>query len=215
MTRCAPSPRHLGIALLLAATSLPALAIYKVIGPDGKVTYTDTPPADAAQVRPVGGAVAAVAGTPDTSMLPSELRQVASRYPVTLHTTSDCAPCDTARQMLRQRGVPFAERSYGKSGADQAALKAATGGGTMLPSLTVGRQAVKDGYNAASWNSYLDAAGYPTESRLPSSYRPPAPVPAVAPSEASAPAAAAPAAPAPTPAPAPAARPASGPNIRF
>lgn len=214
MTRCVPSPRHLGVALLIAATSLPALAIYKVIGPDGKVTYTDTPPADASQVRPVGGAVAAAAGTPDTSMLPTELRQVASRYPVTLHTTSDCAPCDTARQMLRQRGVPFAERTYGKTGTDQNALKAATGGGTTLPALTVGRQAVKDGYNAANWNSYLDAAGYPSDSRLPSSYRAPAPVPAVAATEASAPAAAAPATPSPVPA-TPAPRPASGPNIRF
>lgn len=214
MTRCAPSPRRLGVALLIAATSLPAFAIYKVIGPDGKVTYTDTPPADAAQVRPVGGAVAAAAGTPDTSMLPTELRQVASRYPVTLHTTSDCAPCDSARQMLRQRGVPFAERTYGKTGADQTALKAATGGGTTLPALTVGRQAVKDGFNAANWNSYLDAAGYPSDSRLPSSYRAPVPVPAVAATEASAPAAATPAMPAPAPA-TPAPRPASGPNIRF
>lgn len=202
--------RILALAVLLAGVSGPALAIYKVIGPDGKVTYTDTPPADAAQVQPVRGAVAAE-GAPDTSALPGELRQVASRYPVTLHTGRNCAPCENARLLLRQRGVPFGERTYGRSADDVAALKALTGGATNLPVLSVGRQVLKDGYNAAQWSSYLDAAGYPQESRLPASYRAPAPVPAVAPAPA-----ATPVAPEATPAPAAVpTRPASGPAIRF
>ena len=37
--------------------------------------------------------------------LPFELRQAASRYPVTLYTAATCIPCDNGRQMLQQRGT--------------------------------------------------------------------------------------------------------------
>jgi glutaredoxin len=45
------------------------------------------------------------------SGLPFELRQVASKYPVTLYTAPQCAPCDAGRSMLTARGVPFTERT--------------------------------------------------------------------------------------------------------
>jgi glutaredoxin len=203
----------LAVAGAVLALAGPAHAVYKVVGPDGKVTYTDTPPPanSNARVQPVavgGGG----GGAPNLAGLPAELQQAAGKYPVTLYASAGCRPCDSGRQLLRQRGIPFSERLLASTPADNAALQRLTGG-TELPVLTIGQQQLK-GLVASDWHGYLDAAGYPRESKLPASYRAPAATPMVqAPETAAAEApvdAAAPAAP-----PAAPARPASGPNIRF
>ena len=197
---------------LLLALAGPAHAVYKVVGPDGKVTYTDTPPPANSNAKVQAVPVGAGSGAPNLSNLPYELQQAASKYPVTLYAAPGCRPCDNGRQLLRQRGIPFAERQLSASAADNTALQQLSGGGE-LPVLSIGQQQIK-GLVASDWHSYLDAAGYPRESKLPPGYRAPAATPMTTPSE---PAAAAPAAePAPaTAAPAAPARPASGPNIRF
>ena len=77
-------------ALLSPAVVLPAQALYKVVGPDGKVTYTDRPPSAAdGKITPLSSTGSAVAIDP--TELPLELRQVAARYPVTLYVVADCA----------------------------------------------------------------------------------------------------------------------------
>jgi hypothetical protein len=96
-------------ALLLALTVLPAAAQYKVVGPDGRVTYTDRPPADAAarvtDLRRVGGAPAAAPGAGTASALPADLQRLSERFPVTLFSAgADCVPCNDGRALLRQRG---------------------------------------------------------------------------------------------------------------
>ena len=56
-------------------------------------------------------------------------------------------------------------------------MLAKVSGARDAPTVTIGAQALR-GYSAELWNSYLDSAGYPRESRLPPSYqqRPVAPV---------------------------------------
>jgi glutaredoxin len=162
--------------LVVAGSAVPALAQYKVIGADGKVTYTDREPsASEGRVVPIGNRAAAqqAAAEPD---LPFELRQVVSKYPVTLYVTSTaCDPCVTARQMLKQRGIPFNERLV-VTAEDSEALERLSGA-REAPTLGIGSQTLR-GYAAEVWASYLDAAGYPRESRLPASYqyRPPTPI---------------------------------------
>ena len=151
---------------LLAAlfTALPAHALYKVVGPDGKVTYTDRPavsPDNKVQSVSNNGSVA------NDVALPYELRQVAQRYPVTLYTTKDCPACDAGRQTLRQRGIPFAEKTIATKD-DGDALQRITGA-RDLPALTVGSQVLR-GYQRDDWSSYLDAAAYPKESKLPANF---------------------------------------------
>lgn len=153
------APLLLGLVGLagLAATT-PAWALYKVVGPDGKVTYTDRPPADKpAQALRTNGSVSS------TASLPFELRQVATKYPVTLYTGKDCSPCDQGRQSLRQRGIPFTEKSV-ETAADAQAFQRLENT-SQLPVLRVGAQQVK-GYSDTEWQSYLDAAGYPKQSSL-------------------------------------------------
>jgi len=157
---------------------LPAQAQYKVVYPDGRVTYTDTPPppSSGAKVTKLGENVSVVPQNP----LPLELRTVASRYPVTLFTTKTCAPCDAARAFLRQRGVPYSEKTI-ISTADVDALERLTGA-RQAPSLTIGAQALQ-GFAADTWGSYLDTAGYPRESKLPAAYQNPAATPLTEPAQ--------------------------------
>jgi glutaredoxin len=165
-----------GTALALSAPGA-AWAQYKVVTPDGRVTYTDRPPVDAAaKVTPLGKATTLPVAGP-ANPLPTELQRLAERFPVVLFTAENCAACESGRQALRQRGIPYTERLI-VSNDDVAALERTTGGRTV-PTLTVGGQALR-GFAASDWTSYLDAAGYPRESRLPRGWAPPAPTPLVA-----------------------------------
>jgi glutaredoxin len=187
----------LASGLLIASSSH---AFYKVIGPDGKVTYTDRAPGlSDGRVSPLGGRAAPETGSSGV-VLPLELRQVVSRFPVTLYTTSGaCDPCEAARQLLRQRGVPYSEKQVLSPEDGEALLRLS--GGMDAPTLTIGGQTLRGLANEV-WSQYLDSAGYPRESKLPQGYQYPAPTPiterrAVAPRAAETPAAEAPAAPAP------------------
>ena len=91
--------------------------------------------------------------------------------------------------MLSSRGVPFSEKTV-TTAADTEALQRLSGE-TSLPFLTIGSQQLK-GFSDAEWTQFLNAAAYPKSSKLPASYRPPAPAPLV--TLTAAPAAAAPSA---------------------
>ncbi|WP_298012126.1 glutaredoxin family protein [uncultured Aquabacterium sp.] len=167
-------------ALLVGAIALmgwqPAWALYKVVGPDGKVTYTDRPPPNQpAQALKADGSPAA------TERLPYALQQVVGRYPVVLYTGRNCAPCDAGRQMLKARGVPFIEKTVTSADDAKALQRAENTDG--LPVLRVGAKQLQ-GYAHSEWVSYLDAAGYPAQSALPATYQWPAPQPLVAPAPA-------------------------------
>lgn len=178
------APLAIALALgVLLSTGVSAQGVYRVVGPDGKVTYSDQPPPASANARPVGGATAATSG--GGANLPSELRQAAGRYPVTLYAGSDCAPCDNGRNFLNARGIPFAEKTVSSSD-DIAAFKRLSGV-SSLPMLAVGGQHLK-GYSDSEWTRYLDAAGYPKTSVLPVGYRRSAATPLVEAKAAAAPA---------------------------
>jgi len=158
-----------------AVTCLAQAQQYKVVGPDGKITYTDRPPASS--VGKVSTVTTSGGGSSEVS-LPFELRQAATRYPVSLYvTTEDCAPCAAARQLLRQRGIPYAEKQV-QSAEDNLALERLSGG-REAPTLGIGAQVLR-GLAPEVWNSYLDAAGYPRDSRLPANYQYPPATPMVA-----------------------------------
>ncbi|MBL8350620.1 MAG: glutaredoxin family protein [Burkholderiaceae bacterium] len=165
----------IGLCLLTGAAL--AQTPYKVVTPDGRVTYTDRPAAAApgAQVQPMRRDGVA-SGVP-AAVLPVELRAPAARFPVTLYTSADCAPCDSGRRLLQQRGIPYGERVV-SSDDDVAALQRITGG-RSVPALMVGSQALR-GFQESDWQSTLDLAGYPKESRLPRNWQPPQPEPLVA-----------------------------------
>ncbi|WP_370871009.1 glutaredoxin family protein [Hydrogenophaga sp.] len=166
------------LALVMGLVAVPVMAqgVYRIVGPDGRVTYSDQPPPAHVNARPVGSATANTVASAN-AQLPFALRQVASRYPVTLYTSTDCAPCNSGRNLLNSRGIPYSEKTI-TTAQDSEALKRLSGE-TSLPFLTIGSQQIK-GYSDAEWTQFLDAAGYPQQSVLPSQYRRPAPSPLVA-----------------------------------
>jgi glutaredoxin len=155
--------RRISLAALVVAAAAAHAQTYKVIGANGRVEYTDRPPATGKAQRmgdntPAGQDIE----------LPFELRQVVLKYPVTLYTTNNCGPCDRGRSQLQQRGVPYTEKSV-LTGEDSAALSRLEGS-KELPVLRIGGQQIK-GYSQEEWGSYLDAAGYPAQSKLPGGYK--------------------------------------------
>ncbi|WP_066704441.1 DUF4124 domain-containing protein [Curvibacter delicatus] len=164
------------LLLALTASLVQAQGIYRIVGPDGRVTFSDKPPAasDRATALNADGR----SETQAASELPYELRQLARRYPVTLYSGENCAPCDSGRALLTNRGIPFTERTV-TTPQDADALQKFSGDAS-IPILTIGGQRLK-GFMQADWVQYLDAAGYPKSSQLPANYRNPAPTPLVPP----------------------------------
>ncbi|MDB5944513.1 MAG: glutaredoxin-like protein [Ramlibacter sp.] len=166
----------IGLAATLFAAQAGAQQVYRIVGPDGRVTFSDKPPPQAnakvAPVVPLGGAAAGEGGG-----LPFELRQVTGKYPVTLYTANNCGPCGSGRAYLTSRGIPFTEKTI-SSPEDAEALKRLASD-MSIPLLTVGGQQLK-GYSEMEWGQYLDAAGYPPKSVLPASWRNPPASPLVA-----------------------------------
>lgn len=158
------------------AVTAHAQQVWRIVGPDGRVTFTDRPPPDAgatpAQALPLTNTAANPLG-----LLPAELRNAVSRFPVVLYTGVDCVPCVSARGYLGTRGVPFTEKTV-TSEEDIAALTRLSGV-PRLPFATIGSQHVR-GFSEPEWSQYLDAAGYPRTSQLPPAFRNPAPSPLVA-----------------------------------
>jgi glutaredoxin len=166
-------------AATLLAPGAGAQQVYRIVGADGRVTFSDKPPLDPqaklAPTVPLAGAARGAAAT--GAALPFELQQVASKYPVTLYTGSNCGACGSGRAYLTSRGIPFTEKTI-TTAEDADALKRMTGEG-VVPMLTIGGQQVR-GYSDSEWGQFLDAAGYPARSALPSSWRNPPAAPLVA-----------------------------------
>ena len=168
------------------AVNAQAQGVQRIVGPDGRVTYTDragpaTSPTTPSTTAPAteGKPSAAPSGNPsapsatlNVGSLPFLLRQSVQRYPVTLYTGDKCGTCVSARELLVKRGVPFTEKTV--TTQEDAQVFAGLGAENVLPLTTVGAQRIS-GFLAADLNRYLDAAGYPAESQLPRSFRYPAP----------------------------------------
>lgn len=158
-------------AVLLTAASS-AFAQYRWVDKDGRVNFGDAPPREAKSVQRLD-----MRGTESTDAsrdFPFELKRAVERFPVSLYSAAACQACDLARTFLRNRGIPYSERTVA-SEADADELRRISGG-IRLPVMTVGRQ-VHVPFDPELWTSTLDAAGYPRGSMLPKSYQPPAPQP--------------------------------------
>ena len=141
--------------------------LYKWVGADGKITYSDVPPpANAKQVERKNLSI-------DNSSVPfpAELAAAVAQNPVTLYTSETCTPCNEGRALLKQQGIPFSEKTV-SSNDDIAKLKQA-GGDTQLPLLVIKNSKFR-GFNSTEWRTALSSAGYPDTSKLPKEYRYPA-----------------------------------------
>lgn len=140
---------------LLSVGLVQAQGAYRWVDQDGKVHYGDRPPLGVRDVQQKRLDAPAA-----DKQLPYATRQAMANFPVTLYVSPDCGEgCKEAAGFLKQRGIPFTQKSVEKE-ADLAALKALTGGEAVVPVLQVGSR-VRKGYESGEWGRQLDAAGYP------------------------------------------------------
>jgi glutaredoxin len=160
------------LACALAFAAQAQTNVFRWVDQDGKVHFSDTPPPnDAANVsqKRVGG------GGGEEGQLPFATQQAMKTSPVTLYVSNNCGElCADGRKLLTDRGIPYSERNAETNAADADKLKQLAGA-LQVPLLAVGARAVK-GYDAGTWNSALDAAGYP-RTKLPGQVGPRAPEP--------------------------------------
>lgn len=177
------------MVLAMGATCALSQPVYRSVDNQGRVTFSDralsqtstvwgSPGLAAVETSNATAPVSAAPSAAAASNLPPALQPIVSRYPVSLLTSQDCAGCGHGRSLLTLRGVPFTETVV-STAADMELLQNLTGKLTP-PVLTVGSLTVKD-FSAAEWHGFLDAAGYPKASILPTSYKNPPPVPWLAP----------------------------------
>ena len=151
-------------ACLLACAAQAQTSVYRWVDKDGKVHFSDTPPADRdAQQKRVGG------GGPAEEQVPFATQMAMKSHPVTVYTSNDCGDlCSKGKELLVKRGVPYTEKNAEKTPEDAEALKKLVGS-FQVPVMTVGEKTVK-GFDESRWQSALDDAGY-AKTRLPGQAR--------------------------------------------
>lgn len=161
----------LGLQLLLA---VPAGASDEVDGrrifwrwtdARGQINYGDHPPADARNLLKID---LMTIGNSTQALLPYQVRHAANNFPVILFTARNCPPCNSARDYLNKRGVPFAERTV-ETNDDGMEFKRLTGA-EGVPVATLGGQVLL-AFDSEAWSNALDATGYPRASLLPATFR--------------------------------------------
>lgn len=157
--------------IMLAALGNAQAETFRWVDKAGKVHYGDMPSEEAVQVEQKNFGKDSSANNAD---LPYETRNAMKNFPVTLYVANNCdAPCQQARDLLNNRGIPFSEKTLltqqeiddfrQRSGSDRS------------PTLQVGGNYLK-GLETTQWNNALDSAGYPKTAP----YRPQAAKPAKA-----------------------------------
>jgi glutaredoxin len=145
------------MAILIGTASAPLAAsqLYQWKGADGRTVYSDQPPPTSirnAQQKAFKGSVIEVGE-------PYAARTAREKHPVTLYTSACGAPCDQARQLLNERGVPYCSKDLQASEDARNELQKLTGK-LNVPILLVGSDKL-EGFAAGPWQAALDRAGYP------------------------------------------------------
>lgn len=136
-----------GLALLWGTA--PAQALYKTVGPDGRVTYTDHPPGNA-KAKPLSTGNPALSYSPGATANPSSPSARPRIGAVTLYSAVWCGYCRQAKAYLASHGIAY--REVDVESPSGAADFARAGGGRGIPLLVAGGQQIR-GYSPASYDA--------------------------------------------------------------
>ncbi len=167
-----------GIAVLLAAGAALAQPVYRIVGPNGKVTFSDQPPAANAQA----GSAAPAAALPGAPGRGRSCRTNCGRWRSATRSRStpatDCGPCGAGRSLLVTAGSP-SPNGPSSSNEDIEALQRLSGQAS-LPLLYHRRRSSSRASRMPNGRSTSTRPAIPRASQLPPSYRNPPAQPLVA-----------------------------------
>ena len=147
------------LAMSLAHSTAQAGQLYRWVDSTGRVTYSDQPPpANTKQVQDMGKK--GTRSTPETAQSGMETLVAKDKHPVTLYANACGEICDKAEAYLKQRNIPYARKDPTKDKEAAEEIRKMTGV-LEVPVIRVGKTHLK-GFDASSWGSVLDAAGYPS-----------------------------------------------------
>ena len=163
--------------LAAASTPLAAAQLYQWKDAQGRTAYSDqAPPTSTANVQQKNFKGSFIEGGESYAT-----KVAREKYPVTLYTSACGAPCDKARSLLSERGVPYSSKDLQASEDARNEVQKLTGR-LNAPVLVVGSDKI-EGFEAGQWQAALDRAGYP-KTALPGHKPAPAVEPIPAPSPA-------------------------------
>ena len=145
----------MALGLAVASAPLAAAQLYQWKDAQGRTVYSDQPPPPSvrnAQQKSFKGNLIEVGES-------YAVKTAREKSPVTLYASACGAPCDQARQLLTERGIPFNNKDPQASPESQAELQKLTGR-LSVPVLVVGSDKI-DGFETGQWQAMLDKAGYP------------------------------------------------------
>lgn len=166
----------LSIATLFVLSETASAQMYKWVGANGKIVYSDTPPP--ANAKKITSKAMDSSASISNIRLPTELAAAVAKNPVTLYSAPNCGVCNEARNMLKQNGIPFLEKTI-NTPEDVEKLKQVSGE-TQIPLMLINKSKFS-GFEAIEWRTALSSAGYPETNMLPKEYHYPSAEPAAPP----------------------------------
>ena len=148
---------NLLLVMALVAIGIPAAqadTLYKWVDSQGRVSYHDQPPPDAAGYR----VEEKVLGPGNKHKEDDTLAKVVEKFPVVLYSVPDCGSCDLARFYLQKRKVPFTEQNLNADPELQQTLKKKIGS-LSAPTIMIGEKVMK-GYVESVLEGEFDGVGY-------------------------------------------------------
>ena len=146
---------------LAASVAVPAQTVYKSIGPDGKVVYSDRAPTTGRLEKEMKFELASSALPASAASYMEQFRkahpggaaQAATAKGVTLYSAVWCGYCKQAKAWLSGHGVAYSNVDIDAPGG-MAALAQANGGGTGVPVLVVDGKTMT-GFSAGAYDAAL------------------------------------------------------------
>ena len=137
------------LLLLILGAGQAQADIYKVVGPDGKITYTDKEP-QASGGKSEKLNIQTYSGAPAVSTLATAVRRV------TILSAQWCGVCTKAKAYMKSRNIAFEEWDIDKS--DFARAKMNELGARGVPVILVGNQKMV-GFSETGLDAMLKKAG--------------------------------------------------------
>ena len=146
---------------LAASVAVPAQTVYKSIGPDGKVVYSDRAPTTGRLEKQMKFELASSALPASAASYMEQFRKAhpsgaapaAAARGVTLYSAVWCGYCKQAKAWLAGHGVAYSNVDIDAPGG-MAALAQANGGGTGVPVLVVDGKTM-NGFSASAYDAAL------------------------------------------------------------